>query len=58
MTDMQTTKPRRLALLPVEARTDQDRPAIRRYKLARVIDAAIAQEPAATQAPDQGVRSP
>ena len=58
MTDMQTTTPRRLALLPVEDRTDQDRPAIRRYKLARVIDATIAHEPTATQAPDTGVRSP
>ncbi len=58
MTDMQTTTPRRLALLPVEERRDQDRPAIRRYKLARVIDATIASEPTATQAPVTGVRSP
>jgi hypothetical protein len=58
MTDMQTTTPRRLALLPVEERTDQDRPAIRRYKLARVIDATIAYEPTTAQAPATGVRSP
>ena len=58
MTDMLTTTPRRLTLLPVEDRTDQDRPAIRRYKLARVIDATIAYEPTATQAPATGVRSP
>jgi hypothetical protein len=58
MTDMKTTTPRRLALLPVEDRTDQDRPAIRRYKLARVIDASIAHQPSATQARATGVRSP
>ncbi len=55
---MQTTTPRRLALLPVEERTSQDRPAIRRYKLARVLDASIAYQPPATQAPASGVRSP
>jgi hypothetical protein len=58
MTDMQTSPPRRLALLPVEERTDQDRPAIRRYKLARVIDATIAHEPTPAQGPATGVRSP
>ena len=55
---MQTTTPRRLALLPVEDRTSQERPAIRRYKLARVLDASIAYEPVTTQAPATGVRAP
>jgi hypothetical protein len=54
---MQTTTPRRLALLPVESRTG-DRPAIRRYTLARVIDASIAHQPAPALAPATGVRSP
>ncbi len=58
MTDMQTTTPRRLALVPVEARTDQDRPAIRRYKLARVIDATLAAQASTMQDPASGVRSP
>jgi hypothetical protein len=58
MSDMQTTTPRRIALLPVEARTGQDRPAIRRYRLARVLDASIAAHAGAAQAPATGVRSP
>ncbi len=58
MSSMPNTTPRRLALLPVEARGAQDRPAIRRYRLARVIDAHVAVPPAATQAPATGVRSP
>ena len=55
---MKPTTPRRIALLPVEPRSGQDRPAIRRYRLARVLDAAIASEPPTTQAPAAGVRSP
>ena len=62
---MQTTdtKGRRLALLPVEERTAKDRPTIRRYRLARVLDdfgAAVAAPRAATAqgAPAQGVRAP
>ena len=60
---MQTTSTatRRLALLPVEGRT-KDRPAIRRYKLGRVLDdlgatGAFAPAPRA-QAPASGVRAP
>ena len=55
---MQTTTPRRLALLPVEDRTDSDRPAVRRYKLARVIDATLAAQATTMQDPASGVRSP
>ena len=53
------TPARRLALLPVEDRRG-DRPAIRRYKLARVLDdlgAAVA-APRVVQAPASGVRAP
>jgi hypothetical protein len=59
-----TTTPtpgRRLALLPVEEKRT-DRPVIRRYKLARVLDdfgAAVAAPSAiATGAPARGVRAP
>jgi hypothetical protein len=58
MSDMPTTTPRRLTLLPVEGRGDRDRPGIRRYKLAHVIDAGIAHQASAKQAPVTGVRSP
>ena len=59
---MQTTpkSTSRLALLPVEDRRRDGRPAIRRYRLGRVIDdlgAAVA-APRAIQAPSQGVRAP
>ena len=57
------TKGRRLALLPVEERPMPERPVIRRYRLARVIDdlgAAVAapRPPAAQGAPARGVRAP
>jgi hypothetical protein len=58
MSSMPTTTPRRLTLLPVESRDSRDRPAIRRYKLARVLDAGIAQAPGPAQAPAPGLRSP
>jgi hypothetical protein len=61
---MQTTPQttRRLALLPVETR-GKDRPAIRRYKLGRVVDdlgalVAFAPAPPRAQAPASGVRAP
>jgi hypothetical protein len=54
---MHSPTPRRLALLPVETPRRQDRPVIRRYKLARVIDAGFAAQ-ATAQAPTTGVRSP
>jgi hypothetical protein len=60
---MQTTetKGRRLTLLPVED-ARRDRPGIRRYKLARVLDdfgaAVAAPRAAATGTPARGVRAP
>jgi hypothetical protein len=53
----------RLALLPVEDRRQEGRPAVRRYRLGRVIDdlgAAVAGAPAprAIQTPSRGVRAP
>ena len=58
------TTSRRLALLPVEEAARHGRPAIRRYKLARVIDdlgatlAGTADAHRAVPAPAQGLRSP
>jgi hypothetical protein len=57
------TKGRRVALLPVEDRAAKGRPAIRRYRLARILDdfgAAVAAPAVRTAqgAPAQGVRAP
>jgi hypothetical protein len=60
------TPGRRVALLPVEDRAAAGHPAIRRYRLARVIDdlgAYVAAAPTAAsgavaQAPVRGVRAP
>jgi len=58
---MQTThkEARRLTLLSVEER-GKDRPAIRRYRLGRVLDdlGAHVAAPRARQAPASGVRAP
>ena len=58
----ETTTRRRLTLLPVEERTHADRPVIRRYKLARVVDdLGTMLAPArqrALQTPASGVRAP
>lgn len=58
---MQTTpkQARRLTLLPVEER-GKGSPAIRRYKLGRVLDdiGAYAAAPSARRAPASGVRAP
>ena len=58
-----TDTKRRVALVPVEERTTRERPVIRRYRLARVIDdigaALAAPSTAPVQgAPARGVRAP
>jgi hypothetical protein len=52
---------RRLTLLPIEVRSAEGRPAIRRYRLGRVLDdigLALAVPAVAGQAPDRGPRAP
>jgi hypothetical protein len=59
LSPMQTTTPGRIALIPVGARTKADKPAIRRYRLGRVVEnlgPALAGQ--AVAAPSKGERAP